>query len=218
MELNFFTKFLTTPWLRWLFWFLVTILNFYAFVQDPTRFSTLYDYGIPNKWFVYISRMLTFTLDIVTFIGLWLTIPFIDNIPLYWFIPLIIVGFGIISQITVDSDVYSKTKDGAFNPPPNYLWSKNKRVILFAVIMFLNIFIFLQFYIASGVSSAPGNQKTSVINRFVVNRFGGLKSENYIGFLAEWLGLIAFLFDAEMLGVQYKYTPCMYNLPDSWNV
>jgi hypothetical protein len=215
MEINSFTKFLTTPWLRWLFWISVTILNFYAFVHDPIRFSALSNrFKIPYKWFVYIARMLTFALDILTFLGLWFTIPFMENVPIYWFIPIVIVGFGFISEITVSSDVYSKTKEGSFNPPPTYLWNKNNRIILFAIIMLLNIFIFLQFYIASGIS---GDFKGTVLHKFFTQRFGGFKEHNYIAFIAAWLGILAFFFDGKMLSYQYNFTSCVYNLPDSWN-
>jgi hypothetical protein len=214
MELNLFTSFLTNPLLRWIFWLTVTILNFYAFIHDPLRFSTNNDYfGLPNKWFIYISRMLTFTLDLLTFFGLWFTIPFSDNLPVYWFFPFIIIGYAIISQYTIDSDTYKRQEDH-FAPPPQYLWSKYTRVILFAAVLILNLLIFTQFYIASGTKEYYNN---TVLHRFFLQRFGGFSNGNHLAFIVEWLGLLAFIFDSKMLAVQYYFKACQYNLPDSWN-
>jgi hypothetical protein len=214
MELNLFTGFLTNPLLRWLFWLTVTILNFYAFIHDPLRFSTNHEFfGLPNKWFVYISRMLSFTLDVLTFFGLWFTIPFADNLPVYWFIPFIILGYAIISQYTIDSDTYTRN-EGHFSPPPQYLWSKYTRIILFAVILILNIIIFTQFYIASGIKEYYNN---TILHRFLLQRFGGYASGNHLAFIVAWIGLIACFFDSTMLELQYNFRACKYNLPDSWN-
>jgi hypothetical protein len=214
MELNLFTSFLTNPLLRWIFWLTVTILNFYAFIHDPLRFSTHLDFfGIPNRWFIYIARMLTFTLDLLTFFGLWFTIPFADNLPIYWFLPFIIVGYAIISQYTIDSDTYTRD-EGNFAPPPEYLWSKNVRVILFAAILVLNLTIFIQFYVASGIKEYYNN---TILHRFFLQRFGGYKSGNHLSFIVAWLGLLAFIFDSKMLATQYNFRACNFNLPDSWN-
>jgi hypothetical protein len=214
MELNFFTSLLTNATLRWLFWLTVTIFNFYAFIQDPIRFSNNSTFfGIPNKWFIYVARMLTFALDIITFLGLWFTIPFATNIPFYWFIPFIIVGYAIISQYTIDSPTYSN-KDDTFSPPPDYLWSLKSRVILFAAILVLNVVIFTQFYIASGIKDLYDN---TVLHRFILQRFGGFYSGNYLAFFAAWFGVTSFIFDYEMLECQYYFKACEYNLPNSWN-
>lgn len=214
MELNLFTSFLTNPLLRWLFWLTVTILNFFAFIHDPLRFSKDHDFfGFPNKWFIYVARMLTFTLDILTFLGLWFTIPFAENLPVYWFIPLIIVGYAVISQYTIDSDTY-KREEGHFAPPPQYLWSKYSRIILFTVILVLNLTIFIQFYIASGVKEYYNN---TILHRFFLQRFGGYGSGNHLAFIVAWLGLLSFIFDSRMLEAQYNFKACKYNLPDSWN-
>ena len=47
-------------------------------------------------------------MDCLTFICLWLTIPFTIALPEYWFIPFIIIGYTIITQITVSSKTYGK--------------------------------------------------------------------------------------------------------------
>jgi hypothetical protein len=214
MELNIFTNLLTNPILRWLFWLFVTILNFYAYIVDPVRFSSeTYFWGVPNKWFIYVARMLTFFLDILTFLGLWLTIPFADNIPLYWFIPLIIIGFAVISQYAIDSETYTRNGNN-FSPPPTYMWSKTSRIILFAIILILNAIIFIQFYIASGIKDY---YDSTVLHRFFLQRFGGFYKGNHLAFIVAWLGALAFYFDAEMLILQYKFKVCDFNMPDSWS-
>lgn len=215
MELSPFTLLLTNPLLRWIFWLLVSILNIFAFIEDPIRFSTNADFfGIPNKWFIYLARMLCFSLDILTFLGLWFTIPFISGVSVYWFIPFVFLGYGLISQITIESPTVSK-EDGHFSPPPEYLWTKVFRIVLFAAILVLNLTIFIQFYMASGIADY---YNTTVLHRFFLQRFGGFYKNNYLAFIVAWLGIIAFIFDYNMLRRQVEFQACQYNLPDSWNI
>jgi hypothetical protein len=213
MELNSFTTFLTNPLLRWLFWLAVAVLNFYAFIHDPLRFSSENIIGIPAKWFIYGARMLTFTLDVLTFLGLWFTIPFVADMPVYWFIPFVILGYALISQYTSDGKIYTREED-TFAPPPTYLWSKRTRIILFIVVLLLNIMIFLQFYVASGIKAYYDN---TVLHHFFLQRFGGFYKGNHLAFIVAWLAILALYFDAKMLKIQYNFTACQYDLPDSWN-
>lgn len=214
MELTPFTILLTNPLLRWIFWLSVTVLNFFAFVHDPIRFSEQADFfGIPDKWFIYIARMMCLTLDILTFLGLWFTIPLFEGISVYWFIPLVFLGYAFISQVSIDSPTVSKEEEH-FSPPPEYLWPKSYRIVLFIAILLLNITIFMQFYIASGISDYYNN---TVLHRFFLQRFGGFYKGNYLAFIVAWLGILSFIFDSNMLRRQYEFQACQYDLPNSWN-
>ena len=145
----------------WFLFFSVMILNFVAYYQDPTRYTmkTQCYFNTPCKWFSYVAGMAAFTMDVLTFIGLWYTISPLwmrNNMPDYWYIPFIVLGYAIISQITIDSPVYQDNKD-ALSSPPKYLWPQKWRVVLYAIIMILDICIFTQMYIDSGINDYSKN-------------------------------------------------------------
>ena len=219
-----FTKiaktFLLNSVFRWLLFLTVMILNFIAYFQDPIRMSDSEClFGIPCKWVAFIAGILVFFLDALTFIGLWLTIPFSKILPNFWFIPLIIIGFGIITQGTIDSNIYKRFDAQGqenFNPAPDYLWSKNKRVILYTTILIIDLLIFIQFYIASGVTTTTTNTIKTGFHYLILDRFGGF-NKNKIEFIASWLGVGGFIADNIALSFQKNYEACTYNQPLSWN-
>ena len=123
----------------------------------------------------------TYTMDCLTFIGLWLTIPFTLALPEYWFIPFIIIGYAIITQITVSSKIYGKNgekESSTLNPPPNYLLSKNKRVIIYLLILIFDTIIFLQFYLASTTKKLSGNIR--LLDILFLNKFGGYSKYQFV--------------------------------------
>jgi hypothetical protein len=203
--------------LRWVLFLIVLILNFVAFVQDPIRLCKVDCFGIPCKWFGYLAGMGTYTMDCLTFIGLWLTIPFTIALPEYWFIPFIIIGYTIITQITVSSKTYGKDgekESSTLNPPPGYLWSKNKRVIIYSLILIFDTIIFLQFYLASNTTKLTGNVR--LLDVLFLNKFGGY-SGNEISFIMAWIGVIGLLFDIIAYRLSSSYYSCKYDHPISWD-
>ena len=200
---------------RWILFAIVLVLNFVAFTQDPIRLSQASCFTFPCKWFSYVAGMGTFTMDCLTLIGLWLTIPFTTMFPEYWFVPLIFIGYAIITQITIDSDTYKlEGKNANLNPPPNYLWSRDKRKTIYMIILILDIIIFLQFYLASGAKKLTGNIR--VIDYVFLNRFGGYTG-NEISFIMAWIGVCGVLLDVIAYNLSSSYYPCKYSQPDSWN-
>ena len=203
--------------LRWVLFLIVLILNFAAFIQDPIRLSKVDCLGIPCKWFGYLAGMGTYTMDCLTFIGLWLTIPFTLALPEYWFIPFIIIGYAIITQITVSSKIYGKNgekESPTLNPPPDYLLSKNKRVIIYLLILIFDTIIFLQFYLASTTKKLSGNIR--LLDILFLNKFGGY-SGNEISFIMAWIGLIGVFFNIIAYKVTTDYYSCKYDQPISWD-
>lgn len=200
----------------WILWFIVLILNFLAYVQDPVRFSEVKCLGFPCKWTAYGIGIFVFLLDILTFLSLWLTIPFTTKLPDYWFIPLVAIGIGYISQITVDSQTYNN-KD-AFEPPPKYLLPKTYRIGLYFGIMVINILIFMYFFLSSMniTSDMIKTGGATAFERFIVNRFGGY-SKNKVEYLMGWIGIIGSIFDGIALYYTSSFRSCDYNLPKSWD-
>lgn len=203
--------------IRWILFICVLILNFIAFIQDPIRLSSGKCIGgLPCKWFGYLAGMGTFTMDCLTFIGLWLTIPFTSGLSDYWFIPFILIGYAIITEITLNSNIYKKDEyDGEDNldPPPNYLLSINKRKIIYGLILIIDIIIFFQFYLASGLKKLSGNVK--MIDILFLNRFGGYNG-NEISFIMAWVGSLGIVMDIIAYNMCSNYIPCKYNQPISW--
>lgn len=209
--------FLLNPLLRWLLFVTVMILNFIAYYQDPIRMSENYCFGIPCKWFSYVTGMGTFSLDLLTFIGLWLTIPFTDALPTLWFVPFILLGFAIITQATIDEKTYTRFDEHGnenLEPPPNYLWTKNRRIILYTAILIIDLIIFMQFYLSAGLTNK--HEIKTGFHYLIMNRFGGY-DKNKIAFLASWLGIGGFFADNIALSFVKGYEACKYNHPLSWN-
>ena len=213
MVFDIFTKLLLNVPLRWFFMLTVLILNFIAYFQDPIRMSTKKCLlGTQCKWFSYFAGMGTFTMDVLTFLGLWLTIPFTKKFPEYWYFPLIILGYAIITQVTVDSKIYKENEN--FNPPPAGLWPKKYRIILYIAILIIDVIVFSQFYFASGIQDFS---KNTILHRIFLQRFGGYYTGNELPFIIAWFGIIGVVFDSIALYLVRSFEACKYGLPNSWN-
>lgn len=205
--------------LRWVLFIVVAILNFIAYYQDPTRYTTEPKclLNTPCKWFNYIAGMLTFTVDVVTFLSLWYTISpdsFRTLLPDYWYIPIIVIGYAIITQITIDTPNVKENKDILASPPPS-LWPHKWRIILYSTILILDIIIFTQLYIDSGINIYK--PKTRIFDVVIKGRFGGWNKGNYMQFVFAWLGIGGVMADCIALYYVYTFNSCQYNLPISWN-
>lgn len=215
----FFMKILLSPSLRWLIFCTVLILNFIAYYQDPGRYTLERKcyLSTPCKWSSYVLGMGTFTLDILTFVGLWYTIKpsFLNFLPDYWFLPLIVLGYAIITQITVDSPVVSNTDNG-FDAPPENLWPIRRRIMLYTAILILDAIMFIIMYVDAGLSDYK-LPSTTVFDSLIKNKFGGWKGGNEIQFLFAWLGIGGVVADSVALYFIYTYNACDYNMPVSWN-
>lgn len=208
---------LLTPFMRWGLFITVLILNFVAYFQDPMRMSNSICYFIECRNFAFVISIITFTLDILTFLGLYLPIKEYSNLPDYWYIPLIVLGYAIIAQITIDTKIHIETDKSQFEPPPNNLWPKHRRIILYTAILIINILIFIQFFLDSN-DKYQGNkyQGNKVIDFVLLNRFGTF-TKNKLSFLMGWFGVLGVLFDYIALRYQQTYEACMYNQSNTWN-
>ena len=211
-QLSGFLKFFLNPVLRWLLLTIIIILNFIAYYQDPLRYSmTPSVLFTPNKWFAFLAGITTWSMDFLTFLGYEFTIPFTTILPSFWYLPFLFLGYGIITQITLDSRTYSA--GDSLDPPPKELLPKSDRILLYGTILLLDIIIFLQLYFASGIADIT---KNTVLERIFLQRFGGMEKGG-LQFLVAWVGLVGVIVDIFSFRTTYLYEACMYDLPKSWD-
>jgi hypothetical protein len=206
--------FLLNPWFRWISFIVLTTLTILGYLQEPIRFSDEPSgLGLNYKWQYFVIQILNMSIASIAFLGLWYTIPFTKSFPYLWYIPIIIIGYAYITQLTVDSPVV-KEDNQTFNPPPSYMWSKWNRGLIFWGILIFDIICFVQGFIYSGVSP---QFKNTVLHQFILNRFGGTDPSNLASFTYSWLGVAAVCLDIYMLYNQTTFRACDYKLPASWN-
>jgi hypothetical protein len=206
-------EFLLTPAFRWIILALRIIIGLLLYINEPQRFSyvTAID-GLSYKWHLYYLAMISAIATFLTFLGMWLTIPFSNSLPEYWYIPLFIIYFAIITQITISTEQIQD--DGSFNPPPTYLLPLKYRMILSYVAFILDVIIFAQVFIYFGVADYS---KKTILSRYILERFGGWYPGNKLDFIFDWLGVLELVYRIYILYLQYNFTACAYGLPSSWN-
>jgi cobalamin synthase len=149
---------------------------------------------------------------VLAVIGFWISIPFTDALPEYWYLALLIILLAITTQITMDSEQVQY--DGSFSPPPTYMLPQKYRVMLAYVNLVINIIIVIQMYIYYGISDIT---KKTIVSRYILERFGGWYEGNKADFLFEWGGVIDCIIKIYLLYLQSTFQACEYGLPPSWN-
>ena len=206
-------EFIITPLFRWITLFLTIILSILQYLNEPQRFSyKKAGSGLSYKWHLYALAIFGGFTTILTFIGLWIQIPFTDKLPDYWYIYVFILYLAIVTQITVDSPQI--TDDGSFNPPPVYMFPQKYRVLLGYISMIVDFLILLQLYIYFGIADVT---KKTIVSRYVLERFGGWYAGNKLDFIFDWSGLIDTVIKVYLLILQQNFNACEYGLPPSWN-
>ena len=206
-------EFIITPLFRWITLLLTVILTILLYLNQPQRFSYVEaGFGLSYKWHLYSLAVFGAITTILTFVSLWIQIPFTDKLPNYWYIYLFILYLAIITQITMDSPQISD--DGTFNPPPVYMLPQKYRVLLSYASVVVDALIMIQLYIYFGIADIT---KKTVVSRYVLERFGGWYSGNKLDFLLDWSGIIDTIIKIYILSLQTNFNACDYNLPSSWN-
>jgi len=197
---------------RWLVFGLVFFLNFVAFYQNPVLYSEDRKcFGLPCKWFSFITGMGAMTLYSFGLITLWYVAPFSSIFPDYWYIPVVLITYAIIIQMTISAKVVKDSNE--FVAPPEFLLPKTDRIRLYYLILVLDIIYFHQLYLDGG-KQLINNPR--VLDDLILGRFGGW-TENKFAFLVGWFGLVGLLFDALAIRFVSSFTACNYGLPDNWN-
>jgi len=208
-----FAEFLVTPLFRWILLLLGVILTIIQYLNSPQRFSyNTARFGISFKWYMYMLCMFNLFTSSLTTMGQWGSIPFTDSLPEYWYIYVFVICFAIITQITLDSPQIAD--DGSFNPPPTYMFPQKYRVIISYVSLIVDILLMVQVYIYFGIANI---YKKTLLNKYILERFGGWIDGNKIDFLFDWSGIIDVLIKLYIFALQRDFFACEYGLPPSWN-
>lgn len=208
-----FINLLINPILRWLILGFTIILTIISYIQEPIRFSAMKSYfKINYKMQYFILICFTIFIYIFNVLTLEFTIPFSKNMPSLWYIPLIIILYSIILDITINTKTVNNNNN--FQPPPKYLLPKKYRLIILYFILIFDIIIFIQGLLYSGINI---QFKTTILHQFFLNRFGGFKPGNALIFIISWLGIIGLLLDIYVIKNHNLFNACEYGLPESWN-
>ena len=202
------------PTFRWIILGITIILTVFAYLQEPIRFSGNKGFlGLKYRAHYFVLICFTLFLYFFNVLGLEFTIPFSKDMPFMWYIPLIIIIYAIITDITMQSKIVDN-KDGNLEAPPSYLLPKKYRLLIYYFIILFDIIIFIQALLYAGI--VP-QFKTTILHQFFLNRFGGFTPQNKVMFIISWLGIAGLAMDAYMIKNQYGFTACRYGLPESWN-
>jgi hypothetical protein len=197
---------------RWFIYMTAFILNILAYYENPLLFTDARKcLGLPCRLFNFISGMCAMALGIFGLIALWYCAPFTSFLPDYWYIPVAILTFAIIAQITISVEV--QTDNGEFNHPPQYLWGKTDRNYLYVLLLVLDLIFFHQLWMDGGKQLI---ENPRVIDDLILGRFGGW-NQNKFNFMVEWFGVIQIVFDILAIWQIKSFRSCDYGLPASWD-
>ena len=206
-------EFIITPLFRWITLFLLTILTIIQYLNEPQRFSyNKASSGLSYKWHLYCLAIFSGISTFLTYIGIWMQIPFTDKLPSYWYLYVFILYLAIITQITIDSPQVSN--DGSFSPPPAYMLTQEYRVLISYISLVVDFLVMIQLYIYFGVAD---NTKKTIASTYFLERFGGWAAGNKLDFIFDWSGLIDTIIKIYIVLLQTNFQACYYNLPSSWN-
>ena len=215
MSLGILKEFIINKNFRWIVFAVTLFLTLLGYIQEPIRFSGEKSSlgGITYKYYYFFMISITLFIYTLTFLGLYYTIPFTNKLPEYWYIPVIIILYTIITDITFSSPIFTIEED-KLNPPPDYMMAKNYRILIYYGILILDIIAFIQVLLYMGVTP---QYKSTLLHQFFLNRFGGFRSGNIMNFVFSWLGIFGILIDINVLFNQLNFTACKYGLPEIWN-
>jgi len=198
---------------RWIIYILLFVLNIYSYYENPKLYTNSKKcFKINCKIFTFITGMISITLTLSGLILLWYVAPFSNSFPEYWYIPVIILTYAIMIQITLTTDI--QKEDGSFNPPPENLISKKYRILLNVFILILLIIYFIQLYLDGG-NNLINSQRSG--NSGVLSYFSDITAEKYILFV-EFFALIKILNKLLEIKNVIDFNACSYGLPLSWNL
>jgi hypothetical protein len=208
---------LITPSIRWLVYILNVIMVIIAYNQEIVRYSEHSGFtGLPFNWQMFVIVLAGVFGSFLTFMGLWLTIPFMSGLPFYWYIPIFILLCCYYLQNTMDLKAISASGGNGdeFVAPPTYLLPRKYRMAIVYLVLILDIIIFIQYYIYFGVFDYS---KDTYLHRYLLERFGGWYDGRKLHFVIEWLGIGYIVSDLYNIYLQTSFEACKYGLPVSWN-
>jgi hypothetical protein len=209
--LDILGQFYMSTELKWFIYIIVLILNFIAYYQNPVlRTDIPKCFGMSCRWFSFITGIGAMCIYLFGLVGLWYVAPFSSNMPDYWYIPVIILSYAIIIQMTISVRMY--TDNGTLNPPPSDLWGIRDRIRLYTLILVLDTIFFHQMYLDGGQTLMKTHR---VWDKYIISRFGSIT--NFYSFALGWFGVVGLTFDLLSIKFIADFDACDYNLPKSWN-
>ena len=168
--LDILGQFYMSTELKWFIYIIVLILNFIAYYQNPVlRTDIPKCFGMSCRWFSFITGIGAMCIYLFGLVGLWYVAPFSSNMPDYWYIPVIILSYAIIIQMTISVRMY--TDNGTLNPPPSDLWGIRDRIRLYTLILVLDTIFFHQMYLDGGQTLMKTHR---VWDKYIISRFGSI--------------------------------------------
>jgi hypothetical protein len=156
--------------------------------------------------------MISITISLIGLIALWYIAPFSDTLMDYWYVPIVVLVYALIVQITIT--VKPSINDGNLNPPPEYILPIKYRIILYVIILVISLIYSLQLYIDGGVKLISNSNR--YVDHFILGRFGSITSNKYMFFL-QWFTIIKVIIGLFRIRDIYNFNPCDYDLPNSWS-
>lgn len=198
---------------RWIILFTLLFLNIFSFVQNPKLHSNSKKCMKMNcRINTFIIGFISITISLISLIALWYIAPFSNELIDYWYIPIILLIYALIIQITIS--IKPVIEDGNLNPPPDYLLPKKYRVILYVLLLSVSLIYSLQLYLDGGVNLISNG--TKYMDHFVLGRFGGITKNKYM-FFVEWITIVRIIFGILNIRNISDFYACDYELPSSWD-
>lgn len=202
---------LKPSYIVWISLVLVLFLNIFMFFHDQFKYSNSRKCLFLNcRKYSLIFALTIFGLDMIngmctTFIN---PLPFT---PIYWFIPVAILGTMVILLHLNETSIV--VKDSTFSPPPEFFMNHNVRIIFRSVIILLYLILFMSRYITE---SLPTIDIQSFPEKYIYSKFGGLRESNKIWFFLSWITIFTIPLATFRLYQEITFHPTKYNQPLAW--
>jgi hypothetical protein len=206
--LEIFNNFFFSIGFMWFCMFMIIFLNYFAYQQNPIRFSQKY------KWQMFVFGIITIFLYLYPLIVLWYQHPFTDKLFDGWYFIFVIFSFLLITEMTIGIHSVEK-RDDSLNPPPENLWSIKNRIRLYIMILLIDIIIFIQLYFGTPKGNSYVYERT-YLDKYVLSRFGGAK-DDIIEWITGWFGLVGLVLDLIAIYSVANFRACHYNMPETWD-
>ena len=198
--------------IRYILLSILIYTNFLHYFYNPLNHSNAeICLGMNCRTFTLLNNLLSFTFlsaMIICMASLNPSIFFPNN----WFLPIIIIGYGLIILNWKNSEVIIPTK-GKITPPPLDYIPKTRR----SIYLYFNLVIYLILFISNFVGEKSSIQTNKLSDILFWGAFGGYKN-NKASFICGWLSILGIISGIVNLYYNEDFIPQIYNLPNSWRI
>ena len=198
--------------IRYILLIILIIFNFLCSFKSPLIYSSsLKCLGIKCKNFQFIINLLSFTF----LSSMMISMSILNKslfIPTYWSIPIIILGYIFIYINWKNSKIVKIIKE-RLNPPPLSFLTKNKRI----AVSFIFLFIYLLLFILNFLAHRIPIKGETFLDIVVFSSFGGF-IEQRTACLTGWLSILGLATSIINIYYTMDFYPNRYQLPNSWRI